>query len=59
MRHNKGHEVVIRLFTCAGISVVITWSKKSAFLFDSYSLNNQKFHDHNSKITLPEFRLKT
>ena len=44
------------IFTCAGFSVAIMWNKKSVFLFNSHSRNNQGFHYPNGKAALLEFR---
>ena len=32
------------IFTCAGFSFALIWTKRSIFVFDSHSRNNQGFH---------------
>ena len=40
------------IFTCVGISFALIWGKKSVFLFDSHSCNNEGCHDLNGLSVL-------
>ena len=40
------------IFTCVRISFALIWGKKSAFLFDSHSCNNEGCHDLNGLSVL-------
>ena len=44
------------IFTCAGFSFALIWTKKFIFVFDSHSRNSQGVHTPNGQSVLLEFR---